>query len=106
MNCECLYVMKEQTINAAREFAKRISEIETNTGREIYPTYIAKITNDIYATSDYDGYMPRFKILKDTIVVFVGGKYHNMMELKPKGGKRAFPKLYPKSWFEDIEKCQ
>lgn len=105
MNTECVYILKEQTIESAHKFADKISKYGED--REIFPVAISKITTGVPMTTDYDGFGRSFIVKPDTLVVFVGGKLHNMMEIKPSGAKRGFPCFWftgnKTDWFEDIE---
>lgn len=105
MNTECVYVLKERTVQSAHEFADRIRKYGES--REIYPISVAKIKQSTPMTPDYDGFGEEFMVKKGTLVVFVGGKLHNMMEIRPKGATRGFPcEGYWRectNWFKDIE---
>lgn len=91
MNCECFYLITNQSLEGAREFAKEIKRISDKYGIEYYPVYICKAIKSFAATTDYDNWRPSFTVKKNSWLVFVAGKYHNMMEQRPKGGKRGFP---------------
>ena len=105
MNCECVYVLKEQTMESAHKFAERINKYGED--REIYPISIAKITRPTHMTTDYDNWCSPYIVKPGTLVVFVGGKLHNMVEIKPWGAKRGFPDRERldsfDGWFEDLE---
>lgn len=90
MNCECFYILKNQTIEGAREFAKEVDRVVKMRCEEVYPVCISKVIKDFYATSDYDNFTKKFKVTKGTWLVFVQGKYHGMCAIRPKGGKRGF----------------
>ena len=105
MNTECVYILKEQTIESAHKFADKISKYGED--REIFPVAISRITFRTTMTPDYDNFGKRFTVKPGTLVVFVGGKLHNMMEIKPGGARRGFPCRWESrrvpNWFEDIE---
>lgn len=105
MNAECVYILKEQTMESAHEFVERINKYGKE--MEIFPTAISRITYPTRMTGDYDNFGKEFVVKKGTLVVFVGGKLHNMMEIRPKGVKRGFPSWWRSrevpNWFEDIE---
>lgn len=92
MNCECFYVIKEGTIEAAKDFIERGNNYINRVGwGEWYPVYICKARKDFYACSDYDGYTTPYKVKKDSLMVFVQGKYRLICMVKLKGAKRGFP---------------
>lgn len=104
MNTECVYILKEQTLESAHKFADRISKYGAD--REIFPVAISMITFPMHMTPDYDNFGKEFIVQPNTLVVFVGGKLHNMMEIKPKGAKRGFPCHWNSrrvsNWYTDI----
>ena len=91
MNCECFYVVKDQTIEGCREFVKTITEVAEDQMEEVYPVYICKCIKDFVATSDYDNWKADFKVKKGTWLVFAQGKDYCMYRIRPKGGRRGFP---------------
>lgn len=114
MNCECFYLIKEGTLEAAREFVAKADEwIANSDWKELYPVCICKARKDFYACSDYDGITRSFKVKKDSIMVFVMGKYQLMWRMDIEGAKRGFPNrkrrdqkdflLQFYSYVEDIE---
>ena len=113
MNCECFYVVKENTLEAARELAKCIDECAAKQMEEVYPVYICKSKKDFGAASNYDGYMSPFKVKENTYLVFAQGKDYCMNRIRPKGGKRGFPDMehrvefykHFEDFIEDIEPC-
>lgn len=114
MNCECFYVVKENTLEAARELAKRIDDCADKQMEEVYSVYISKSRKDFGAASNYDGWRSPFKVKADTYLVFAQGKDYCMNRIKPKGGKRGFPDMNCREEFytnfnefiEDIEPCE
>lgn len=94
MNCECFYVVKDNTLENARELAKRIDATANDRGDELYPVCISKVKRDFYATSDYDNFNTDFKVKEGQFLVFVQGKYHSMCSIRPKGGRRGFPNMF------------
>ena len=114
MNCECFYVVKENTLEAARELAKRINECANKQMEEVYPVYICKSKKNFGAASNYDGWRSPFKVKAGTYLVFAQGKDYCMNRIRPKGGKRGFPDIDYKAEFrerfneyiEDIEPCE
>lgn len=91
MNCECFYVVKGNSLEAARELAKEINRVADKQMEEVYPVYICKALKDFVATSDYDNYKPDFKVKTGSWLVFAQGKDYCMNRIRPKGGKRGFP---------------
>lgn len=114
MNCECFYVVKNQTLEGARELAKAIDNCAERQCEEVYPVYISKIKKDFIATSTYEGFANPFKVKAGTLVVFAQGKDYCMDRIRPKGGRRGFPncewhnEFYSEfeSFVEDIEPCE
>lgn len=94
MNCECFFVIKENTIEAASDFANKIEKFAHERREELYPVAISEVIKDFSATSDYDNWKVPFKVKSGSILVFVQGKYHSMYNAKIKGGKRGFPNRY------------
>lgn len=113
MNCECFYVVKEQTLEGARELAKRINDCAVKHCEEVYPVYISRFKKELGAASNYDGWKSPFKVKAGSFVVFVQGKDYCMNRIKPNGGKRGFPDYEHRDEFycnfeefvEDIEPC-
>lgn len=91
MNTECMYVLKEKTIDAAKEFAVYLEDLATKRGEEVFPTYISLITGSFAVSSDYDGLRSLFKVKPGDVVVWAYGKDYCMYRLRPKGARRAFP---------------
>ena len=114
MNCECFYVVKENTLEAARELAKRIDDCAIKQMEEVYPVYICKTKKDFGAATNYDGWKSPYKVKAGTYLVFAQGKDYCMDRIRPKGGKRGFPnETYQiefwtnfKDFIEDIEPCK
>ena len=114
MNCECFYVVKENTLEAARELVKQINDCANRQMEEVYPVYICKSKIGFDAATNYDGWMSPFKVKADTYLVFAQGKDYCMNRIRPKGGKRGFPdidcreKFYKNfnEFIEDIEPCE
>ena len=94
MNCECFYVVKNSTLEGAREMAKEIDRVATKQCEEVYPVYICKALKDFKATSDYDNYNEDFKVKAGSWLVFAQGKDYCMNRIRPKGGRRGFPNKY------------
>ena len=113
MTCECFYVVKENTLEEARELAKRINDCAKKQKEEVFPVYICKSRKDFGAASNCDGFISPFKVKADTYLVFAQGKDYCMNRIRPKGGKRGFPDMYYRMEFyenfgdfiEDIEPC-
>ena len=91
MNTECMYVLKEKTIDAAKEFAVYLEDLATKREEEVFPTYISLITGSFAVSSDYDGLRSLFKVKPGDVVVWAYGKDYCMYRLRPKGARRAFP---------------
>lgn len=91
MNCECFYLIKNQSLEGAREFAKEIERVANKNHEEVYPVYICKALKDFTATSDYDNWNTPFKVKSGSWLVFAQGKDYCMARIKPNGGKRGFP---------------
>lgn len=102
MNCECFYVVKGNTLESAREFAKTLNNLAIKRKEEVYPVYISKAKIDFEAATNYDGWKGIFKVKKDTFLVFAHGKDYCMNRIKPKGGKRGFPSKNEIFFFEDF----
>lgn len=94
MNCECFYVIKENTVEAANDFANKIEKFAHERWEELYPVAISEAIKDFSATSDYDNWKTPFKVKSGSILVFVYGKDYSMHRVKIKGGKRGFPNRY------------
>ena len=104
MNCECFYVVKENTLEAARELAERINDCANKQMEEVYTVCISKSIKDFGAASNYDGWQSLFKVKAGTYLVFAQGKDYSMYRIRPKGGKRGFPDMhYRKVFFENFE---
>ena len=110
MNCECFYVIKEGTIEAARTFADRVKERAASRNEELYPVCISKALKSFYANAGYDhsGWPNQPKVKEGEYLVFVQGKYHAMGKFK--GAKRGFPdvsmhEVYDE-YFEDLEEIK
>ena len=54
MNCECFYLIKENTMDAARDLAKRIGKTANDRMMELFPVCISQAKRDFLATGDYD----------------------------------------------------
>ena len=112
MNCECFYVVKENTLEAARELAEEIDRVANKQEEEVFPVCISKTKRSFHATSDYDNFKPTFNVKKDQFLVFAQGKDYCMDRIRPKGGKRGFPDHFDcwdfydnfYEYIEDIEK--
>jgi len=91
MNTECMYILKEQTMDAAKKFAEYLSDLAEKKGAELTPTYISVAKKDFRVTPDYDGYQSSFKVKAGTIFVWADGKLHWMYDLRPRGARRCFP---------------
>lgn len=113
MNCECFYVVKGQTLEAARELAKTINDCAVKQEEEVFPVYICRFKKELEAASNYDGWKSPFKVKAGSFAVFAQGKDYSMYSIRPKGGKRGFPSYRYKDEFfdkfkdfvEDIEPC-
>ena len=111
MNCECFYIVKGGTIDAARDLASRIIDVTERRGMELYAVCISRVKQDFRATSDYDNMGRLFNVPTGSWLVFVQGKYHNMFKIRPHGGKRGFPIISSgiydcfDQYVEDIEAC-
>lgn len=101
MNVECFYVIKDQTIEGAREFAKEVDRVSEKYHQELYPVYICKAIKDIIATSDWSNWNADFKVKKGTWLVFVQGKDYCIDRVRPKGGRRGYPNRFGHSDFYD-----
>lgn len=101
MNTECMYVLKNQTIDAAKDFCKYLDNLATEKEIELYPTYVSVAKRDFRVTPDYDGFMGSFTVKKGTIFVWAYGKDYHMMRNKVKGGRRCFP--YAMNWDVDFK---
>ena len=91
MNCECFYIVKEGTIEAARKMAAEIKMTADKNGMELNPFCISKVIKGFRATGDYDNMGREFPVAAGRILVFVEGKLHSMEDIRPRGGKRGFP---------------
>lgn len=90
MNCECFYIIKEGTMQAARDFSNRVKNRAASKKIELYPVYISKAKKNFYANQSYDysGWPNQPRVKEGNILVFVQGKYHHMGRFK--GAKRGF----------------
>ncbi len=103
MNCECFYVVKDNSFEAARELAKEIDRVAERQEEEVYPVCISRAIKDFYATSDYDNWGTTFKIKDGTWLVFAQGKDYCMNRIRPKGGRRGFPDQFrSEKFWEDM----
>lgn len=101
MTCECMYLIKEGTIDAAKSFIQKGQQKAYDLGwEEWWPVCICRAKKDFYYTSDYDGMQKLCKVHKNDIMVFVQGKYKIMCMIKMKGIKRGFPRFS----YNDFEK--
>ena len=91
MNCECFYIVKEGTVEAARKMAEDIRRTADKNGMELNPFCISKVIKGFRATGDYDNMGREFPVAAGRILVFVEGKLHSMEDIRPRGGKRGFP---------------
>lgn len=109
MTTECIYALKDKTIDEAKEFCIYINDLAIRKEEEVMPTYISKVLKDIYVTTDYDGFGTMFKLKKDTIIVWAYGKDYCMHRLRPgKGSRKCFPYAMNKDLnglFEDLFLC-
>ena len=109
MTTECIYALKDKTIDEAKEFCIYINALAIRKEEEVMPTYISKVLKDIYVTTDYDGFGTMFKLKKDTIIVWAYGKDYCMHRLRPgKGSRKCFPYAMNKDLnglFEDLFLC-
>ena len=102
MNCECFYVAKENTLDAARSLAKEIDRIAIDQGEEAYPVGICKTLKRFSATYYYDNIDGDFEVEDGRYMVAVFGKDYYLDRINPENGVRAFPsrKRHP-----DIVQC-
>lgn len=91
MNTECMYVLKEKTVDAAKEFVLYLEDLAIKMEEEVSPTYISLITESFTVSNDYDGFRSWFKVKPGDIVVWAYGKDYCMYRIRPKGARRAFP---------------
>lgn len=109
MTTECIYALKDKTIDEAKEFCIYINDLANRKEEEVMPTYISKVLKDIYVTTDYDGFGTIFKLKKDTIIVWAYGKDYCMHRLRPgKGSRKCFPYAMNQDLnglFEDLFLC-
>ena len=92
MNTECMYVLKEQSLEAAKEFCKYLNEFATKRCEDVTPTYISVALKDFFVTSTYDGWDGTlFKVKAGTYFVWAYGKDYCMYRIRPKGARRGFP---------------
>ena len=91
MNTECMYVLKEKTVEAAKEFAVYLENLAIKREEEVFPTYISIITEEFKVTSDYDGFNKPFKVKPGDMIVWAYVKDYCMNRLRPNGARRAFP---------------
>ena len=91
MNCECMYILKEKTEDAAKEFALYLEDLSFRRQEEVFPTYISVVTEECKLTSDYDGWNIPFKVKPGDMVVWAYGKDYCMNRIRPKGARRGFP---------------
>lgn len=109
MTTECIYALKDKTIDEAKEFCIYINDLAIRKEEEVMPTYISRVLKDIYVTTDYDGFGTMFKLKKDTIIVWAYGKDYCMHRLRPgKGSRKCFPYATNKNLdglFEDLFLC-
>jgi len=91
MNCECFYVVKNASLEGAREFANTLNKVAEKQQEEVFPVYISQAKADFSATSDYDNFCSEFIVKKDSWLVFAQGKDYCMNRIRPAGGRRGFP---------------
>lgn len=104
MNCECFYVVKNQTLEGAKELAKAINVCAEKQWEDVTPIYISRIKKDFVAATNYDGYQSPYKVKAGTLVVFAYGKDYSMHRIRPKGGKRGFPAIgYHDDFYSNFE---
>ena len=109
MNTECIYVLKDGSLENAKEFCDYIDKLAEERCLELYPTYVSIAKKDFKVTFDYDGWHTPFKIKKGEYLVWVYGKDYDMNRVRPKGARRGFPYAindrndFP-NMFEDIYK--
>ena len=106
MNCECFYLVKEGTIEAARELAAQINDTAERKDMELYTVCISQTVQDFRASGDYDGLGNHFRVPAGSWLVFAQGKLHCMYHVRPRGAKRGFPvDIYDNfaSYVHDVE---
>lgn len=91
MNCECIYYSKGASEEDLLRLAERINKIGECV--ELYPCAVSRIDEDCKCFDDYDGWGKCKYIPKDSLVLFVGGKYHNMTAVRV--GNRTFKPWFP-----------
>lgn len=103
MNCECFYVVKDGSLEKARELATNIERLVGDA--ELFTCAISQVTKEFTATPDYDNFGKSFKVKEGSWLVFVSGKYHVMCEIRPRNARRGFPKVTIDDdydgWFEN-----
>ena len=100
MNCECIYYGNKATEEELMILADKIYAMDC----ELEPCAISIMTSKTEVTADYDGYNKPFNVPKDSLVLFVYGKYHYMHNMKV--GKKVFKPCFPTDYdidFEDIK---
>lgn len=99
MNCECLYYCNGATENELKTLARGIDSLCV----DLYPITISRISGDLKTTTGYRLGCKRI-IPSGSLVLFVGGKYHNMDIFRV--GKRIFYHWFPEKAselvYEDI----
>ena len=97
MNCECMYYCKD----ASQDELLRLADVIKEFGKthELYPAAISRIDEKCKSYYDYDSIWEQcgksVNVPKDSLVLFVYGKYHYMTN-KRIGGK-TFKPLFPDS---------
>lgn len=91
MTTECMYVLKTDNLEEAKEFCKRVNKLAIKREEEVIPTYISKALKDFRVTPDYDGFSRPFMVKKGTLFVWAYGKDYCMHRLRPKGARKCFP---------------
>ena len=100
MNCECIYYNRNAPKDDLFALAKEVQRRETFC--EIYPCAISRITEKTECLKEYMG-GKKLNIPENSEVLFVGGKYAYMVDIKVNG--KTFRPWFPADFdvhFEDI----
>ena len=103
MNCECIYYSKDATEEELMVLADKIKALDC----EYEPVSIAVVNAKTEVTTDYDHWKKPFNVPEKSLVLFVYGKYHYMVNRKVDGKtyKPCFPTDYDFD-FTDIKEFE
>ena len=99
MNCECIYYRKGATKEELLVLADDINRLSV----ELDPVAISIMKAKTEVATDYDAWEKPFNIPENSLVLFVYGKYHYMVNKHV--GRKVFKACFPTDYdieFEDI----